>query len=119
MRRFLRTLRTIRSKKGILRASMFLAGYILSPLTWWNDLFVNIPLSYVIASLLTHVLGRELFPQLFATAYLFTNILGLLLMHISISWGITRRKILIDVAAAALYTILVYALAYYGIIQPF
>lgn len=110
----------IRTKKGLLRGILFITGYILSPLTWWNDLFVNIPISYIIASVISKILGENYFPELMVSAYLFTNILGFFLMHISISWGkISRRKILIDIFIAIGYTILVYILALYGYIKPF
>ncbi len=119
MESFRKIIDNIKSEKGILRGAIFIVGYILSPLTWWNDLFVNIPLAYLIASFLTLFTGRQYFPELFASAYLFTNILGFLLMHISISWNkLGSRKLVIDVAVAALYTLAIYILAYIGIVAP-
>ena len=110
----------IKTRKGLFRGILFITGYILSPLTWWNDLFVNIPISYVIASIISKIMGEDYFPELIVSAYLFTNILGFLLMHISISWGrISRRKLLIDIIIATGYTILVYVLALLGYIKPF
>jgi len=110
----------IKTRKGLFRGILFITGYILSPLTWWNDLFVNIPISYVIASIISKIMGEDYFPGLMVSAYLFTNVLGFLLMHISISWGrISRRKLLIDIIIATGYTILVYALALLGYIKPF
>ncbi len=104
------------AKRGVL----FLVGYILSPLTWWNDVFVNIPLAYAMAYLLTLLLGRELFPALFAASYLATNALGFLLMHMGVAGPRRRvggRRLLVDILAAAAYTALVYVLAAYGIIS--
>jgi len=110
----------IKMRRGLFRGILFITGYILSPLTWWNDLFVNIPISYVIASIISKIIGEDYFPELMVSAYLFTNVLGFLLIHISISWGrISRRKLLIDIIIATGYTILVYALALLGYIKPF
>ncbi len=110
----------IKTRKGLFRGILFLTGYILSPLTWWNDVFINIPISYVIASIISKIVGESYFPKLMVLAYLFTNVLGFLLMHISISWGkMSRRKLLIDIIIAAGYTILVYVLALLGYIKPF
>jgi len=110
----------IKMRRGLFRGILFITGYILSPLTWWNDLFVNIPISYVIASIISKIIGEDYFPELMVSAYLFTNVLGFLLMHISISWGrISRRKLLIDIIIATGYTILVYVLALLGYIKPF
>jgi hypothetical protein len=57
-------------------------GYILSPFTWWNDAFVNIPLAWLLATLAVRSLGdRVSFVVLFAACYIATNIAGLVLMH--------------------------------------
>ncbi len=114
------SLKNIRySYRGIVaRSIVFIVGYILSPLTWWNDLFVNIPIAYVIASILTVFIGRELFAELFALAYMFTNVLGFILMHLGATGVKTsRKKLLIDIIAGIAYTILVYMLARIGFIQ--
>ena len=110
----------IKMRRGLFRGILFITGYILSPLTWWNDLFVNIPISYVIASIISKIIGEDYFPELMVSAYLFTNVLGFLLIHISISWGrISRKKLLIYIIIATGYTILVYVLALLGYIKPF
>ncbi|RLG84053.1 MAG: hypothetical protein DRO40_02490 [Thermoprotei archaeon] len=108
-------------KANIHRAIIFTIGYILSPLTWWNDAFVNIPLSYVIASILAFFLGNEMFPLLFSLSYLFTNILGFALMHISVTTKIkyTAKKLIVDIVAALLYTLAICYLSYIGVIKPF
>lgn len=55
-------------------------GFILSPLSWWNDFVVNFPLSYIIA-LPFGLINEGLFLPSFIAAYWLTNILGLLLLH--------------------------------------
>lgn len=55
-------------------------GFLLSPLSWWNDLIVNFPLSYAIA-LPFGLIRESLFLPSFIGAYWLTNILGLLLLQ--------------------------------------
>ena len=61
---------------------MFFVGWVLSPFTTWNDLFVNIPLSYVIANFL-YAFFRLPFRRLLIGAYILTNALGIVLMYLS------------------------------------
>lgn len=58
------------------------AGFVLSPLTWWNDAVVNVPLAYVF-SLPFSLLSDKLFLPSFLLGYLLSNVLGLMMMH----WG--------------------------------
>jgi hypothetical protein len=74
----------------LLRGTLGVAGFILSPLSWWNDVIVNFRLAYGFA----WGLGRSLsvfmavhtwlFVNLFAAGYFLTNLVGLVMMHYSI-----------------------------------
>lgn len=55
-------------------------GYMLSPLSWWNDLFVNLPIAYGVAVLFSSI-DKRLFMPAMIGGYWATNVLGLLLMH--------------------------------------
>lgn len=59
---------------------LFFIGWLLSPFTAWNDVFINIPLAYLAASLFF-----KIFPANFALQviifYWLSNGLGLLLMY--------------------------------------
>jgi len=94
-------------------------GYILSPLSWWNDLFVNIPLAYVF-SLPFAFLSRALFLPAFLLGYWFTNILGLLLLHYG-ARGMASPAAPLDLKKYLLislvYTLLVAALVLLGWIK--
>ena len=46
--------------KNIINRFVFFVGWILSPFTFWNDAFVNIPLSYVAASLLARFIHMQI-----------------------------------------------------------
>ena len=67
-------------------------GWILSPLTLYNDSFVNIPISMAIAYLCNRLLGWN-FVSVTGVAYISTNILGLLL----IALGIRRIKVKLQI----------------------
>ena len=66
--------------KKKLKALLFFIGWLLSPFTWWNDAFVNIPLSYLIANLLFYTTHLP-FKWLIIGSYWFTNALGLFFMY--------------------------------------
>jgi hypothetical protein len=56
------------------------AGYILSPVSWWNDALVNIPLAYLFAWLFSRI-SPQLFLPAMVAAYWASNVAGLLMMH--------------------------------------
>lgn len=58
-------------------------GFMLSPLSWWNDLFVNVPLAFGAAWAIDAVLrtGADAFSWYFIAAYWLTNLAGFLIMH--------------------------------------
>jgi hypothetical protein len=58
------------------------AGYILSPLSWWNDLLVNVPLAYIFSYPFS-LISEQLFLPTFIIGYWITNLVGILLLH----WG--------------------------------
>ena len=93
--------------KVLLRSSAFLVGYILSPASWWNDLFVNVPLALIFARITTVFLGDHYFSLAFSIGYTITNIIGVLLMKIGIS-GIRRDNVLKDIVLSILYSVIAY-----------
>jgi len=101
-------------------------GYILSPLSWWNDVFVNIPISYVLASITVSFISKSLFSIAFIIYYNFTNILGFILMHIGAEKAIvggsfnslSKKAIIKYIIVSVFYTLLVYALASLGFVGP-
>jgi len=103
--------------------SLFTIGFILSPLSWWNDAVVNLPIAYLAGQLAT-VLDRRLFLPAFAGTYWATNLIGLLCMHVSTrkllrqtTPGISLKRFFL---ISLLYTLLIVALAQFKWIQaPF
>jgi hypothetical protein len=101
-----------------------LIGYMLSPLSWWNDLFVNVPLAYAFASLLS-LFYKPAFASSFVLGYWITNVLGLMLMHKGGEKILsdTDRKyrlghLLRDVGISLAYTALIVALVKLGVLKP-
>jgi len=98
-------------------------GFMLSPLTWWNDLFVNVPLALLFAWLVS-VFYRPAFAVSLVLGYWLTNVLGLVLLHQGAQQFLVERKaysrkeLLKDVAIALAYTALVAALVWLGVLKP-
>ena len=65
-------------KKALKRATFFL-GWLLSPLTSWNDIFLNIPLAYLLAMAAVKTFHTD-FVITLLSAYWLTNIIGIVMM---------------------------------------
>jgi len=55
-------------------------GFMLSPLSWWNDAFVNFPLAIGFGWLVA-LAYKPAFEPAVVFGYWLTNVLGLVLMH--------------------------------------
>lgn len=77
--------------KKIWGSFLLTIGYLLSPLSWWNDLFVNVPLAYIF-SIPFSFLNEGLFLPSFIFGYLLTNLLGFYMMHKGVNS--LRKKII-------------------------
>jgi hypothetical protein len=99
-------------------------GYLLSPLSWWNDLVINVPLALVFAWCVSFFY-REAFTASFVVGYWLTNIIGLILMH----WGTAivlsktpqpygLKRIACDFAIALFYTTLIIGLVKLKVLGP-
>ncbi len=111
----------VKERFGLARAAAFTAGLILSPITWFNDPIVNVPIALALTHLLIRVLGKELFIPVFTASYVFTNILGLLLMQVSISSSknVFRSVEILKIFIGAIaYTLLMILLLRLGILNP-
>jgi hypothetical protein len=66
--------------RGLCNRAVFFLGWLLSPLTTWNDVFINIPLAYLAASLFFKVFHGNFAFQVIVFYWL-SNGLGILLMY--------------------------------------
>ena len=108
--------------KKIFFASLSFLGWILSPFTWWNDTFINLPLAYLLASIINKFMPRN-FPAVFLISYWFTNILGIVLMYVG-AQQLTARELLKTKRKALFTTLIIYSvislvLIEFNIIRPF
>ena len=108
-------------KHQLINTVLVTAGFILSPLSWWNDLVVNVPLGYIFA-LPFSLIHEQLFLPAFIFGYWLTNLLGFLLLH----WGgeglvyqhrptISIRRSLVF---SVIYSVIVIAMVLFGWIAP-
>ncbi len=68
--------------KKFLSRSVFFIGWALSPFTAWNDVFVNIPLSYICANLVIRFIPMN-FLTLVLVFYWMSNMLGIAMMYVA------------------------------------
>jgi hypothetical protein len=99
-------------------------GYLLSPLSWWNDAFVNLPLAWLFASLVS-LASRRLFVPAMILGYWLTNIVGILMMARGTAGIVTgdssrrlKRQLALSLLAATGYTLLIVLLFRFGVLKP-
>ena len=107
--------------KGGIRAVI---GYLLSPLSWWNDPFINLPLAWLFASAVG-LISHRLFVPAMVVGYWLTNVAGIWLLsqgtaELAGGGGAQNRKrrVLLSLAAATAYTALILVLCCSGILRP-
>jgi len=107
-----------------LRAVLLLAiGWLLSPLCWWNDLVINLPLAWGFARVL-HLWHAEWFSAGLVIGYWLSNVLGVVLMQcgaLTVFQGeegeqTRRRDLLISLATSTLYTAAIMLLVKTGLL---
>jgi len=112
-------------KRKITGGVLAVIGYILSPLSWWNDMFVNVPLALVFAWIVS-AFFKPAFSAALVVGYWLTNVLGFVLMHKGAQQMISgekqtysRRELVKDVIISLLYTLLIVVLIKLGVLKPF
>jgi hypothetical protein len=98
-------------------------GYMLSPLSWWNDAFVNLPLALAFAWLVS-AFYEPAFEASLIIGYWLTNVAGFVLMHKGAQRMLSpedrrgyRRELAQDVAISLAYTALIVALIKLGVLK--
>ncbi|MEP0889007.1 MULTISPECIES: hypothetical protein [unclassified Leptolyngbya] len=98
-------------------------GFMLSPLSWWNDLFFNLPIAYGFGYLV-RFFAPEWFLPATVVGYWLSNVLGILMMQ----FGATdvlfenrernlKKDVLMGVGTSTLYTLAVVALVYFHVLE--
>jgi len=111
-------------KRKISGGTLAFIGFLLSPLSWWNDLFVNVPLALAFAWVVSW-LWPAAFGVSFVIGYWLTNVLGLVLLQKGTQQALsekseryTRKQFLRDLAISLGYTLLIVALIKFGVLKP-
>ena len=111
-------------KRKVTGGVLAVIGFTLSPLSWWNDLVVNVPLALAFAWLVSWFY-RPAFAASLVLGYWLTNVLGLILLHkgaqriLSEKQGpYSWRDLARDVGISLLYTGLIVAFVASGVLKP-
>ncbi len=114
----------VRLRRKISGGFLAFVGYMLSPLSWWNDMFVNVPLALAFAWVIS-AFYRPAFGVSWVLGYWLTNVLGFVLMHKGAEQLLSaeskknlRRELIKDVLISLIYTLVVVVLAKSGFIKP-
>jgi hypothetical protein len=118
-------------KRKVTGGVLGVIGFMLSPLSWWNDAVVNLPLALIFASLVGLVYrpaaepDSNVFNSSVILGYWLTNVLGFILMHKGAQKVLSeqekkysRRALLRDTGISVLYTVLIVLLVKTGILKP-
>jgi hypothetical protein len=111
-------------KRKAMGSVVALVGYMLSPLSWWNDLFVNVPLALLFAWLVSAFYKPAFGPSV-VFGYWLTNVLGFILLHKGAQQMLSkeirkysRRDLVRDIAISLLYTLIIVGLVKFGVLKP-
>ena len=116
-------------KRKITGGLLAAAGFMLSPLSWWNDAFVNLPLAlgfaWAVSSCVAAGARERVFDVAVVVGYWLTNVLGFVLMHKGLRWlrspqerAETKRELWKDVWISLAYTGVIILLIKLGVLKP-
>lgn len=98
-------------------------GYLLSPLSWWNDLFFNLPIALVFGYGITWINPDWFLPGT-VVGYWLSNVLGIVMMQFGAmdiflpeNKQNVQRDLLIGLGSTTLYTLIVSALVYLHVLK--
>ncbi|WP_339376947.1 hypothetical protein [Chroococcidiopsis sp. TS-821] len=104
---------------------VFILGYMLSPLSWWNDLFFNLPIAYFIGYVFS-LFRTDLFLPFSIAGYWLSNVAGFLLMQFGATDVLSQSKrnfkkdLLIGLISSTVYTVIILLLVQFGLLEtPF
>ena len=111
-------------KRKLAGTAVAIIGFLLSPLSWWNDLFINVPIAYALASVVSMIFN-PVFLSAFIVGYWITNVLGFILMHQGVTYALsdkkinyTKQELLRTLGLSLIYTVVVVLLVIFGIVEP-
>lgn len=108
-----------------LKGTLFLAiGFLLSPLSWWNDLFFNLPIAYGFGYICS-LFSAHLFLPACIAGYWFSNIAGILLMQfgaLSLFQQYSeernlKKELLTGLVSSTAYTLIIFTLVQLKVLE--
>jgi len=108
-----------------IKGGIFLAvGYLLSPLCWWNDLIINLPIAYGFGYVISLWHSEWFFPAAIA-GYWLSNLVGIVLMQIGAKDVLQstakkrslKQEIFSGVLTSTAYTVAIVALVYFHVLD--
>ena len=109
--------------KNLRGGALMSIGYMLSPLSWWNDIFFNLPIALVFGYGISWIKPDWFLPGTII-GYWLSNVLGMVMMQfgavdmfVADEKRNTKRDLLIGFGSATLYTVAVSALVYFHILD--
>lgn len=117
----LKNINSFRKLKGLILVGL---GFLLSPLSWWNDLFFNLPLAYLFGYLCSYFSANLFLPGTIV-GYWLSNILGILLMQFGVSDVLQdkpqernlKKELLVGFISSTVYTLIILLLLQLNIFQ--
>lgn len=115
------TINYLRKIKGLILVGL---GFLLSPLSWWNDLLFNLPLAYFFGYICSQFSANLFLPCAIA-GYWLSNVLGILLMQIGLSDVVQeqpqeqnlKKQLLMGLASSTVYTVIILLLLQFNILN--
>jgi hypothetical protein len=110
-------------KRKITGGLVAMLGFMLSPLSWWNDLFVNVPLALAFGWLVSLVY-KPAFEMACIIGYWLTNVVGFVLLHKGAQSMLqdpkkySRHDLIRDLFVSLLYTGLLVLLIELRVLKP-
>lgn len=109
------------NSRRIMNAVIAVFGFILSPLSWWNDLVINVPLAYLFSWPFAAI-DERLFVPGFILGYWLTNLLGFVMLHLGSVGFLKKQRDQYDFKSGFLvsliYTAVILAIVMLGWIEP-
>ncbi len=93
----------------LIRAVIGFIGWMLSPLTPWNDAFVNVPLAIAIAGIL-EIFFKVNFEVGYWVGYTLTNLMGLFLLVIAFRGEVKEKLSLKSLIQSFAIALIVYVI---------
>lgn len=97
-------------------------GYLLSPLSWWNDLFFNLPIAYGFGYAIALV-APDWFLAATVVGYWLSNVLGIVMMQTGVTGWVAgdrprnwRRELLWSLGGATIYSLAIALLVYWHLL---